>query len=109
MKVKLSESVLRTIQKAFRSNQYEITGHCQKRMMERNIAEHVIKLCGQRGTPLELQFHGWDFKIILYDKQIDGRNIYIVTTISTPSVVITACNMESEVWEDLNGLFIRKK
>ena len=90
------------------AKKYELTDYALHRMSQRNISDFDVYECGSYGKAIECQYHGRDFKVLLY-KTINERQIYIVTTVDEPTIVITVCLMLDEVWQDMSDLGFQRK
>lgn len=99
------------IKTAFRAAKVKFSGHAQKRMGERRIKISAVEAILDDCEIAEEQYHGFDLKFIIHERQCSEVSIYVV--VACPEqvdeiVIVTVCRTMDEVWQDLGGILHRK-
>lgn len=99
------------LKKAAAEGRYRVSDHALQRMGERQVAMEDLVACLARAEILEIQLHAQDHKVCVRGITGNGEEFYTVVAICFPDppTVITVCQFDDQVWEDLGSAKCRRR
>lgn len=95
---------IQMVRASAKSGTLEYSNHARQRMVERTIEDIQVEDCISKGEVIEVQNHE-NIKILFHSSK---NPIYVVVSSEIPSVVITVCKSDNEVWQEINGIKKRR-